>query len=233
MSVNPVDPAELAKATGEIARTTGKAVDAAREFGGYFAPIVKQPLEQLAGIFEDKLRYLRWERQVRLAERAAQFLRERGAKDTRSVPLKFLIPLLEAASLEEDNRLQDLYAHLLANAADAESDIRPVRAFVAVLQECTSIEVHLLDFMRRMSILSDIDTPYNILTFVEYFRSQKINLNVEITQDMFRVPLWNLFRLGCIAPFGGFGSGSGTLDIVRLTPFGLALANASMEKAST
>ena len=57
---------ETAKAAQEVAKTTGKGIDAGLELGGFFARFTGGPLEQASGIVEDKLRYMRWERQVRL-----------------------------------------------------------------------------------------------------------------------------------------------------------------------
>ena len=69
---------ENSKAIEEIAKTAGKCIDASREFGGFISRFIQGPLEEAMGIFEDKLKYMRWERQVRLMERASEFLRERG-----------------------------------------------------------------------------------------------------------------------------------------------------------
>lgn len=58
---------ESAKAVQKIAKTTGKAV-------------------------EDRLRYMRWERQIRLMKRAEEFMREIGLSGlTRALPLKFAV----------------------------------------------------------------------------------------------------------------------------------------------
>lgn len=54
------------KAVEEIARTTGKVIDAGRELGGFLSKYVGGSIEQVAGIMEDKLKHMRWERQVRL-----------------------------------------------------------------------------------------------------------------------------------------------------------------------
>ncbi|MFZ3128241.1 MAG: hypothetical protein WA136_09515, partial [Rhodoferax sp.] len=95
---------EESKAVQEVAKTTGKAIDAAREAGGFIAKFISGPLEQGVGIFEDKLKYLRWERQIRYMQRAQELLKLSGLDSpTRAVPLKLAIPLMQGASLEEDN----------------------------------------------------------------------------------------------------------------------------------
>jgi hypothetical protein len=77
-------------------------------------------------------------------ERAQEMLREAGVQPG-PVALKTLIPLLQAASMEEDRFLQDRWAALLANAATLGhcSDIRA--SFVAILADLSSRDVLLLE----------------------------------------------------------------------------------------
>lgn len=144
---DPTDPiTESAKAAQEIAKTTGKAVDAAREAGGFIARVISGPLEQGIGIFEDKLRYLRWERLVRLMQRESEVLKELGLQaPTRPVPLKIIIPLLQAASVEEDDALQDRWVNLLVNAANASCGIEIRRAYIVILEQISPLEAKILD----------------------------------------------------------------------------------------
>jgi hypothetical protein len=73
------DPiSETAKAFQEVAKTTGKAIDAGEKFGGFISSYIAGSIEQGMGIFEDKLKYMRWERQVRLMQRAEQLLKKIG-----------------------------------------------------------------------------------------------------------------------------------------------------------
>ena len=122
-SEDPVS--ETAKAVQEVAKTTGKAIDAGKEFGGFISRYIAGSIEQGMGIFEDKLKYIRWERQVRFMRRANQLMKQLGlTQPTRPIPLKLALPLFEAASLEDDDYLQDLWARLLVNAANAETESR-------------------------------------------------------------------------------------------------------------
>jgi len=105
---------EESRAIEEFSKTSGKAIDAARELGSFLSKYSGGPLEQAMGIVEDKLKYLRWERQIRLTERANEFLAERGlSQPTRKVLLQVAIPLIQGGSLEEDDSLQDRWAALL------------------------------------------------------------------------------------------------------------------------
>ena len=97
-----------------------KAMDMATKAGEFIAPLVKGTLEEGIGIFEDKLKYIRWERQIRLMERADSFMKARGIQVENPIPLKLAIPLLEGAALEDDDDLQDRWAKLIVNSVRAD-----------------------------------------------------------------------------------------------------------------
>jgi hypothetical protein len=76
------------------------------------------------GIIEDRFKFMRWERQLKLIDRANQILKDRGLDfPSREIPQKFLLPYIDASSLEEESYLQDKWAHILANAADENSAV--------------------------------------------------------------------------------------------------------------
>lgn len=146
------DIVETAKATQEVAKTTGKAIEASEKFGEFIAKYISGSLEQGMGIFEDKLKYMRWERQLRLIDKADEVLKSRGLqKPTKPIPLKLAIPLLEAASLEDDNYIQNLWINLLVNASDAEMGIELKRTYIDILERITPLEAKILEKIYLLS----------------------------------------------------------------------------------
>ncbi|NQT54700.1 MAG: DUF4393 domain-containing protein [Desulfobacteraceae bacterium] len=136
---------ETAKAAQEIAKASGKAVDAGSNFGRFISRYISGSLEQGIGIFEDKLKYMRWERQQRLMVRADQFMQEIGIESpTRAIPLKLAIPLFQGASLEDNDDLQDIWAKLLVNAANKNSGIDLKRVYIDILERITPLEAQIL-----------------------------------------------------------------------------------------
>lgn len=134
------------KAIQEVAKATAKAIDAAREAGAFISKYVSGSLEQGMGIFEDKLKYLRWERSVRYMQRANELLKQTGLDaPTRVVPLNIAIPLMQGASLEEDDQMQDRWAALLVNAANASYQGEIRRSYASILEQLTSMDAQILD----------------------------------------------------------------------------------------
>lgn len=210
------------KALEEVARTAGKTVDAGREFGGFLSKYVGGTLEQAMGIFEDKLKYLRWELQVKLMQRSAEFLHQRGlTQPTRKVPLQIAIPLMQAGSLEENDDLRDRWAALLVNAADASSNIEVTRSFITILEDLTPLDA---------SILEKIYSP--LLTKVEaelwthglpesVTEEAPSNDSLKRPPKQIEVSLGNLGRLGLIHSALAWGGPSPHACITR-TPLGFA-----------
>ncbi len=132
---------ESAKATQEVAKTARKALDTSEKFGGFISRYIGGSLEQSMGIIEDKLKYMRWERQHRLINKAEQFLKQEGLDSPdRAVPIKIMVPLLEGATLEEDDALQNTWAALLTNYGMQKSGIEPHRSYISILEQLSSTE---------------------------------------------------------------------------------------------
>ena len=136
---------EEAKAVQEVAKTTDTAIRSLEKMGKFIANVAGVPIATAIGIAEDKLRYIRWENQLALIDKANEKLAQRGLyRLTRALPLQFAIPLVEAASLEDDGYIQDLWATVLVNAADETVEVQLRRAFISILEDMTSLDVQIL-----------------------------------------------------------------------------------------
>jgi hypothetical protein len=191
---------EESKAIQAIAKATEKGIDAATKVGGFLAKFISGPLEQGMSIFEDKLRYLRWERQIRLMKRAEDFLKEQGLEQpTRPVPLKLAIPLFQEGSLEEDDDLQDIWAKLLVNAADSRNNFQIRSAFISVLKDLSSLdaailhEIYSVPFTDLQKTISTLKLTQNALLEMPEGKEQPI-----LKEDV-QISLDNLARLKLIS----------------------------------
>jgi hypothetical protein len=95
-----------------------------------FTAIVKAMLgdaaNEVAQQLATEVKVYRYGRSLKLLEKAERMAKEAGFTP-KAVPIKLLFPLLEGASLEEDESLHDMWAALLANAAHPQNTriIRP------------------------------------------------------------------------------------------------------------
>lgn len=216
------DIEETSKAVQEVAKTTGKVVDASEKLGSFIARFVCGSLEQGVGIVEDRLRYMRWERQVRLMKRADDFMLEAGlSKPTRPLQLKFAIPLLQAASLEEDDYLQDLWAKLLVNSANSSSEIEQRRTYIDILERLSPLDAKILqkiyslpfDKMRHKCILTEkLPENVSVSTHENKVFYNKPTFEIELS-------LANLSRLGVISVMKSLEGGE-LFEVVNQTLLG-------------
>lgn len=192
---------EAAKAAQEVAKTVSKGIDASRDMGGFVSKFVSGPLEQGIGIIEDKLKYIRWERQQRLIMRAEEFMREKGLSNPdRPIPVKNAVPLLEYATLEEDDNLQDLWAMLLVNGTNSATGIRMERSFIEILGQISSLEAKILEAIyslpyeqtRHNGVVTE-DLPISARV-----ANEKSDRDTSEPGGDVKIALANLVRIGCL-----------------------------------
>ena len=180
-----------------IAETTGKAIDASRELGGFLKRYVSGPLDQISGMVEDGLKVMRWKRQIRLMDKADEFMEARGLRSaTRPVPLRLAVPILQEGSLEEDDDLQDRWARLLVNAADANSGTEPRHAFVSILKDLTSLDAINLEKIYSIPLGKSAGVCTTGLPGEVYLEGRQ----GETLREDVATSLSNLSRLGLVSP---------------------------------
>jgi hypothetical protein len=114
-----------ATAKYEVKKTVREVIpeDVTRAKAGAWLTIIS-PITQWAGLKADQLAYKRELLRIQQEETLAEIANRAKARITASgpgkpVPLKFMVPFLEKASLEEpESELVDLWANLLVSAAE-------------------------------------------------------------------------------------------------------------------
>ncbi|MGX4641724.1 Abi-alpha family protein [Massilia sp. SYSU DXS3249] len=226
----PSDPiTAVAEAVQEVAKVTGKGIEAITELSHFVSEFTRAPLAAGFGIVADRLTFMRAERQLRFQVRTRELLSELGiAHPTRAVPLKFAVPLLEQASLEEDDSLQDLWAHLLVNAANASSPVEMRRAFISILEQLTSLDALIL--LKIYSLLPNENQREGVVTGELPQRARNsipgetVDNWAQPSLDV-KLSLENLERVGCIDIGDTFG-GPKFYPMVQPTVLGRAFVDA-------
>lgn len=229
------DTEEIAKAVQSVAKFGDKVLETSQKVGGFFARVFKEPIQEVSGMVTDRLRFVRWRRLVSMSDEVNQILSSRGIEDTRSVPPKLALPILEEASLEEDPKLQDLWNHLLANAMDPKFSGELRYGFIDMIKGITGIEAAIVNMFYK--ILKEEGHIQDLTTITKYhLKKDQIMTMVEIDGPTYQVSIYNLMRMQCIGPAiitsTGFMMGDepttiykGT-DAVVLTPLGVKFVEA-------
>lgn len=232
------DASEIAKAIQESAKFGTQSAKAAEKLGGFFARVFKESASQVAGIVTDRLRFVRWKRLCKIADKVNTILESRGVTDSRAVPPKLALPILEDSSLEEDENLAELWTGLLANAMDPNFKDELRYAYTDIIRNLTPLDAHILralyNTLKREDKLS--------LDVVHTFAIPKTNIcqTLGLQGADYLVSANNLMRLRCIAPYvRRIAVGNGLTgpplttdmgsDVVTMTPLGITFVRACAE----
>ncbi|WP_298344430.1 Abi-alpha family protein [uncultured Algibacter sp.] len=142
----------------DIANGIGIAAEKALDF---IEKIIAAPIMEGTGIFTDKVKYWRFKNQVNIITKAREYLKSKGIETPKKLPIKDVTTLLEYASFEEDEIMQDSWAKLLANAMNPKNQFNTCHLFSQVLNQISVNELYLLSYAKSRSyIMTSDDRPY-------------------------------------------------------------------------
>ncbi len=90
----------------------------------------------------DSAKVWRFKRQLRLLQEVKRLLEQSG-KDITPIATRLFFPVLEAASIEDDDEMQTRWAALLANEATCVGSVHP--SFIEILKQLAPGDARLLD----------------------------------------------------------------------------------------
>jgi len=111
--------AEVLKHGPDVVKTVSAVVGSVK-FTEFTKAMLGPAANEVAKRIHDEFRLYRFGRQLEMLKKAEKMAKDAGFTP-KAVPIKLLFPLLEGASLEENETLHDMWAALLANAASPEN----------------------------------------------------------------------------------------------------------------
>jgi hypothetical protein len=156
-----MDPNEIIKHVPEVLKG-GAALASALKFTDVVKAMLGPAAAEVAERIHDKVRLYRFGRQLECLKKAEKMAKDAGLTP-KAVPIKVLFPLLEGASLEENEDLHDMWAALLANAASPETADKVRPGFIAILKQMAPDEAYFLNEVYSEQIKQRHGDP---LTFV-------------------------------------------------------------------
>ncbi len=218
---------EASKAIQAVARTAQQIMRQTGPFvGRVFGPVV----ENAVGILSDRLAYYRLEHFFSLVNKTQDLLERHGVTAPRSVPVPVALPLIEAATIEEDERLHDRWAALLATAMNpARPPVK--RSYVGIFRGLEATDAALLDLLYDMTF--EAADPVGATTTGGGFSSEVENYakRLDVPEEEAELSLFNLSRLECVMLLLSVGLGQERYQrarhvTVKLTALGKALVEA-------
>lgn len=202
----------------------------------FFARVFGDTIENGVGIIGDRLKHMRFNQTVKLMQKAEKELKAKGfePKDYRTLAAKIGIPLIENATLEENEELHTLWANLLANALDPNfsGDISIIH--VSLLKEMMPVDVRILHMIYNEKQHRWLEKKLDDVRFSRALIAKSLKTDI----DKIEISLLNLMRLGCIKggniKTGGIkiGNTSNTIYLgteeVHLSALGVELCEAAI-----
>lgn len=235
------DITKVAEAAAEGAKFGTQTVKTTEKILRGLAKILGEPAQDAAEIIGDRLKFLRWKRQLRYMDKYNQILDERRITKIKAIPPKFALPIITHASLEENDELQDLWARLTANAMDPNFALELCYAFLEIIKSLSPLDVKMLSFFYS-ALLKDPNVKLDLVTDYSLTKEQ-ICSGVGINENDYGVSVYNLFRVQCLAPAVKvatgimFGDEPSTVfkgsKAVTMTPLGVNFVKACIEKTET
>lgn len=229
---------EIAKAVQGVAKFGERSIEFSAKLGGFFSRVFKEPIQEVTGMITDKLRFVRWKRLLNMSDEVGKILESRGVTETRAVPPKLALPIFEEGSIEEDENLQYMWSHLLANAMDPKFNGELRYGFVDIIKNITGIEATILnnfyEILKKGGHIQDITKITNYI-----LKKEQIMQIVNIDEPTYHVNIYNLMRMQCIGPAimkaASISVGSEPMtiykgtDAVVLTPLGVKFVEACIK----
>jgi len=142
---------EWAKAVQEVAKTSGQLIEVTQRVGSFISKIVGGASAQIGGILEDNAKLYRYKNLLNIADKV-QAIHVQRRIDGKTVPmhLRLAIPMLDSAALEDDERLQDVWARLIANGTDPNFKESLHPGFIEIIRQMSPDEAIILNSFLKM-----------------------------------------------------------------------------------
>ena len=145
-----MSPTTDAQARAAEAGALREAIQAFRGLGAYLERVFGTVPEDLVGYFGgDRLKVARAENHARILERSKQINERRGA-EPEPISIFLALPLLVAAADESRDELVDLWARLLAAAADPTRTNKFRRLFIDTAKQMDPTDAIVLQAIARL-----------------------------------------------------------------------------------
>lgn len=166
----------VAEATKSVSDTTRRGIDVTDKACTWLARMMG---EEAVGLLKDRIFYWRAVNALKLQEKLDNLLHQRQIENPKAIPLRLAIPFFEAATLEDDETLQERWARLLANAMDPAYRGAVERCFGKILEELSPFDCKVLECLAYV-MTSDSDAHVNSLYLAELLMFSEKEVSISL-----------------------------------------------------
>ncbi len=170
-----------------------KAIETTEKLGGFLSKVFGSTLIELGTTLHDWARMFRYQNLLRIQDKVESIHSARSLQGkTVPIPPRYAIPLVQRASEEDSESLQDMWAGLIANATDPTRQLDMNKIFIDVLSSMEPLDVQSLRFMSAQGWLMHRGVPGGGIT------PTALAEGLGASEARVRLSLQNLHRLGLL-----------------------------------
>jgi len=214
---------EGSKAISEVSKFGVKTLETGEKIGGFITRLTGINDDSIIGLLNDRVQFFRWEGQCRMADK---YNKKFPKQLMQPIPPKFLIPILENASLEENDDLQDLWVNLLGSWTNAEYKEEKRMTYIDTIKFLTPQDAKILDIIYKYDRENRRTESIENEEFFDRFATiKKDEVFKEIDDETYFLSIDNLIKLRCVKVANTWGGGG---KIVTITYLGINFVEACM-----
>ncbi|MDT0644967.1 hypothetical protein RM553_19195 [Zunongwangia sp. F363] len=89
----------------------------------FTSKLIGPTIEEVGLLLSDKIKFFRFKNQINILIKAQEYVKKKNIK-IKEIPTKILVPLLENASLEENEEMQEKWSFMIGNLADSDKNLQ-------------------------------------------------------------------------------------------------------------
>lgn len=185
---------------GVDSASTQIAVETARDARRFLGKVFGSAATEFEGMLGDQMRYWRFKNMHRILSRAEEITKARDheTETLSELPFGDAIRTIEAASYEEEESVQDLWATLIANAVDPNSGVSVKKIYVDLLQSISFAEAAFLELIGECEKKTEFADSDELNEFNEEMNALAESKWRKFDRETRNVATQNLVRLRCI-----------------------------------
>lgn len=175
-------------------------VETARDGRALLGKLFGPAVGEFGGMLGDQMRYWRFRNLIRILSRVEKIVRDRGHDVEGLSTLEFgeAYQTIEAASFEEEEDVQELWARLIANAASPDSSVTIKKVYIEILKSLSAGEAIFLELLGECERRARWSNPDELKMFNEEMNKLASQKWRRYDADVQKTAMQNLVRLRCI-----------------------------------
>ena len=185
---------EKAKAVKETAKATQKFIDASEKLGSFLKMVCGDAIIELGGTITDWAKFFRYKNLLHIKDKVEDIHKKRKTEGKAiPIPPRYAIPLVEKASMEDNETIQDMWAGLIANATDPDMRLNLNKIFINIISSLEPLDAKILMYLPSHQELSNTENSE-----FKGFNIKKIVEEMGVSSDEVIISIQNLYRMGCV-----------------------------------